>query len=329
MRVSVPVAVMVLALLMLAAPASAQFTDPTGAWDVEWSELTIYTSPDLTNGTTIVDVVRLSSGNWGFVDRATGQTACFAVPTQTRTSPSSAHAECNALVGTITWYEAAGPNGLETTWFLMELQYQGNSNTRRWMVGRRQAPAISVSITAPASGATVSGTPNVSAQVSNASGSSNTFTLAVDGNTVATQTVSGTSVSFPWNTTTIANGTHTVTVTVRDQGGQTASASRTVTVSNGTTSTLKVYITQPRSGETVSGTNWVVIWLDGTTSTSNTYTLTVDGLQVAQMTTDSRGPVSIPWNTKLVSNGTRTLTATARDSAGSTGTGSISIVVQN
>jgi hypothetical protein len=72
-----------------------------------------------------------------------------------------------------------------------------------------------------------------------------------------------------------------------------------------------------------------VLWLEGTTSTSNTYTLTVDGLQVAHVTTSSRGPVSIPWNTKLVSNGTRTLTATARDRDGKTGTASIAIVVRN
>jgi Bacterial Ig domain len=328
MRLTVPFAVLVLALLTLAAPAAAQYSDPTGTWNVEWSELDIFTFPELTSGTAVFDVVRLSSGNWGFVDRATGQTACMAVPTETRTSPSSAHAECSSFVGSITWYEAAGPTSLETNWFFMELTGMGHADSRRWIVGRRQAPAMAVSITTPAAGATVSGTTTISAEVTNATGSSNTFTLTVDGTTVATQTVSGVSASFAWNSTTVGNGTHTLTVAVRDGAGRVASASRQVTVSNATAA-LKLYITQPRSGDTVSGTNWVVLWLEGTTSTSNTYTLTVDGLQVAQTTTSSRGPVSIPWNTKLVSNGTRTLTATARDSDGKTGTASISIVVRN
>jgi hypothetical protein len=190
---------------------------------------------------------------------------------------------------------------------------------------------MSVAITAPAAGTTLSATATVSAQVSNAAGSSNTFTLAVDGKTAGTQTISGVSASFAWNTTTVANGSHTLTVTVRDQSGRTAtSPGRQVNVSNAATvPVLKLFITQPKNGATVSGTNWVVLWLEGTTSTSNTYTLTVDGLQVAQVTTSSRGPVSIAWNTKLVSNATRTLTATARDSAGKTATASISIVVAN
>jgi hypothetical protein len=326
MRLTIAVAVLA-GLLTLAGPAAAQYSDPTGSWDVDWSEREILTFPQLTSGTTVFDVVRSSSGNWSFVERAAGET-CMAVPTQTRTSPSSAHAECGSFVGSITWYEVAGPNGLETVWFFMELTYQGHSDGRRWVVGRRQPSSMSVSITAPTA-STVSGTTTVSAQVTNATGASNTFTLAVDGNTVATQTVSGGAASFAWNTTTVANGTHALRVTVRDQAGRVASASRQVTVSNVTTSALKVYITQPKSAATLSGTNWVVLWLEGTTSTSNTYTLTVDGLQVTRVTASSRGPISIAWDTRLVSNGTRTLTAIARDSAGKTGTASISIVVRN
>lgn len=328
MRLTIRVVVLVLALLVMAAPAAAQWSDPTGAWDVDLAELEIFTSPELRSGTAVFDV-RFSSSRtaWEFVDRATGQPTCIAVRTETRSSPSSAHAECGSFVGSITWYEIAGPDGLETNWFFMELSGMGHSDQRLWMVGRRQR-AMSVSITAPAAGATVSGSTTVSAQASNLGSFSNTWTLAVDGTPVSSQTVSGMSASFTWNTTTVGNGTHTLTVTVSGEAGA-ASDSRQVTVSNTTTSALKLFITQPKSGATVSGTSWVVLWLEGTTSTSNTYTLTVDGLTVAQVTTSSRGPVSIPWDTKLVGNGTRTLRATARDRDGKTGTASVSIIVRN
>jgi hypothetical protein len=329
-RVSVIAGILV---FVLSSHAAAQYSDPSGTWEVNWADLsTPVGHQELATGAGIFEIRPHPSepGAWELVDRATGQPVCIASPTAARESPSTAHAECNnTIVGSITWYEIAAPNGLETNWFFFEGTGQSVHGPERWMVGRRQPPAMSVSITTPAAGTTVSGTTTVSAQVTNPTGSSNTFTVAVDGRTVATQTVVGSSASFAWNTTTVGNGTHTLTVTVRDQAGRVATASRPVSVSNATTSPLKLFITQPKSGATVSGTNWVVLWLEGTTSTSNTYTLTVDGLQVAHVTTSSRGPVSIPWNTKLVSNGTRTLTATARDRDGKTGTASIAIVVRN
>jgi Bacterial Ig domain len=94
-------------------------------------------------------------------------------------------------------------------------------------------------------------------------------------------------------------------------------------------STLRVFITQPRNNETVSGTAWVVMWVEGTSGSSNVFTLSANSTQVGTTTTSSRGPVTMPWNTRSVTNGTHTLTATVRDAAGNTGTTSITVIVRN
>jgi hypothetical protein len=79
----------------------------------------------------------------------------------------------------------------------------------------------------------------------------------------------------------------------------------------------------------VSGTAWVVLWAEGTSGASNVFTLTDSSGTIGTQTTSSRGPVSIPWNTGSVSNGTHPLTGTVRDAAGNTGTTSISVNVRN
>jgi hypothetical protein len=95
---------------------------------------------------------------------------------------------------------------------------------------------------------------------------------------------------------------------------------------------LKVFITQPRSGATVSGTVWVVLWAEGTSGSSNVFTLSVDGKVINSATTSSRGPVTIPWftvNNPNAVNGTHTLGASVRDATGKTGSTSITVIVNN
>jgi hypothetical protein len=88
---------------------------------------------------------------------------------------------------------------------------------------------------------------------------------------------------------------------------------------------LKVFITQPKAGATVSSTSWVVMWVEGTTGAANTFTLSADGAAVGNRTTSARGPVTIPWTP--TTNGIHRLTAGVRDAAGRTGTTSLTITV--
>jgi hypothetical protein len=191
--------------------------------------------------------------------------------------------------------------------------------------------APTVTFTNPAAGATVSGSTTVTLSASGGSGSGYTYRLAVGGANVYT----GTNGTFTWNTSNVANGSQTLTATVTDSANGSGSASRTVTVSNGTTTPspttggLGVYLTQPRGGSTVSGTNWAVMWVSGTTGTSNVYTLSVGGQTVGTTTTSSTGPVSIPWNTTRFTDGPQVLTASVRDAGGRTGTTSATITLSN
>ena len=196
--------------------------------------------------------------------------------------------------------------------------------------------APTVSFTNPAAGTTtVTGTVTVTLAASGGSGTGYNYKLDVDGANVYT----GTNPTFSWNTTTVNNASHTLTGTVTDSAGQSGSATRTLTVSNTTTTPppppppptggLQVFVTQPTGGATVSGTNWAVLWLNGATGTSNTYTLSVGTQTVGTTTTGSVGPVTIPWNTASVGDGTKTLTANVKDASGKTGSTSVAVNVKN
>ena len=196
---------------------------------------------------------------------------------------------------------------------------------------------LTVSMTEPANGVTVSGVHNAIVWVTGAGAGANVYTLSVAGQTVATiPTASTGPVMIAWNTRSVADGSRVLTASVRDAAGKTGSRSVTVTVRNGTappptaaTGTLKVAITSPTSGATVGGTPSVVLWVDGTSGSANTFTLSVDGTTIGMQTIPQRGPVTVPWTTRSVANGAHTLTATVRDATGNTGRTSFTVTVRN
>ena len=170
-----------------------------------------------------------------------------------------------------------------------------------------EAPAVN--ITAPATG-DVLGTINVSANASDNVGVAGVQFL-LDGNNIGTEDVSA-PYSVSWNTTTVTNGTHTLTAKARDAAGNTTtSAAVTVTVNNDT-QPPSVNITLPSPG-TISGT------LDVTADASDN--VAVVGVQFllngANLgTEDLSAPYSVSWNTTTITDGNYTLTAKARDAAG-------------
>jgi Big-like domain-containing protein len=190
---------------------------------------------------------------------------------------------------------------------------------------------LTVNFTSPTNGATVTGTVSVNVAALGGSGTTYTYGLKADGVAVA-----GTGPAFSWDTTKLANGSHTLTATATDPIGGSGSASITVNVSNGTsttppppTGTLKVYVTQPGGGATVSGTSWAVMWLAGSSGTANSYTLTLGGKPMGTTTTSSTGPVSMPFDTKLVVDGSQPLMATVKDATGNTGGSTVNVNVKN
>jgi len=226
-----------------------------------------------------------------------------------------------------SWSSTTVANGPHTLGLTVTDSASGSATATR-SITVQNGSAVTAAFTSPAAGATVSGT--VTVGMSAGGGTPGyTYRLTVDGTQIFTTTITATSTSTSWNTSAVANGSHTLGLTVTDSAGASATASRTVTVNNQTTGTLQVYLTQPASGSTVSGTNWAVIWLSGSSGTSNVYTLSVGAQVVGTQTTSSTGPVSIPWDTTTVANGTQALTASARDATGNTGSTTNSVIVAN
>ena len=113
-------------------------------------------------------------------------------------------------------------------------------------------------MTAPAAGATVSGTQSVTATAADNVGVVGVQFKLDGANLGAEDTASP--YSTTWNTTTATNGSHTLTAVARDAAGNTTtSTSVTVTVSNSTPDLTPptVAVTAPTAGSTVSGSQSV------------------------------------------------------------------------
>ena len=91
--------------------------------------------------------------------------------------------------------------------------------------------APTVTFTAPASGATVSGSTTVSADATDNVGVVG-VQFGLDGNNLGAEDLTA-PYSVSWTTTAATNGSHQLTATARDAAGRSASATRSVTVSNG------------------------------------------------------------------------------------------------
>ena len=126
-----------------------------------------------------------------------------------------------------------------------------------------------VSLTAPSAGATVTGSVTVSATAADANGVAG-VQFKLDGTSIGAEDTA-TPYSMSWDTTTVANGSHTLTAVARDSAGNTTTSTAVVvTVSNagGTTGLVAAYgfdegsgtTTADQSGSgnvgTISGATW-------------------------------------------------------------------------
>jgi hypothetical protein len=184
-----------------------------------------------------------------------------------------------------------------------------------------------ISVTAPSSGATVSGTTTISASVEIVG----VLTVVgvqfmVDGVSVGAEDTTA-PYSIPWNTRTTSNGPHTVVAVARDLlGARWWSDPVSITVFNDLTPPA-VTVTAPAAGAVVSGTTTVrAVASDNVGVTGVQFRL--DGANVGAE--DTTAPYEIPWNTAAASSGAHTWTAVARDAAGNTTTsGGVSVTVDN
>jgi subtilase family serine protease len=142
----------------------------------------------------------------------------------------------------------------ENKW-IAESNETNNELSQSITIGATDTTAPDVALTAPADGATVSGTTvTVSATATDAVGVVG-VQFKVDGENLLAEDLES-PYEVIWNTTTFTNGLHTLTATARDAAGNSASADvRTVTVNNAVPDTIPptVSITAPEDGRGVPG----------------------------------------------------------------------------
>ena len=240
-------------------------------------------------------------------------------------------AEDTAAPYSVSWNTTTVSNGTYTL-TARARDAAGNTTTKSVIVtvANPDTTAPTVSLTAPANGATVSGTVTLSATATDNVGVVGVqfFRGGVNGTPLAAEDTAA-PYSVSWNTTTVSNGTYTLTARARDAAGNTTTKSVIVTVANPDTTAPTVSLTAPANGATVSGTV--------TLSATATDNVGVVGVQFFRggvngtplAAEDTAAPYSVSWNTTTVSNGTYTLTARARDAAGNTTTSTVSVTVDN
>ena len=199
----------------------------------------------------------------------------------------------------------------------------GNTTTSAPVTVTVDNAAPTVSVTAPANGAPVSGTVTLGANASDNKGVTGVQFLVDNIPLGAEDTSSPYSVS--WNTTTATNSDHILTARARDAAGNTTtSAPVTVTVDNAAPT---VSVTAPANGAPVSGT----VTLGANASDNKGVTgvqFLVDNIPLGAEDTSS--PYSVSWNTTTATNSDHILTARARDAAGNTTTSApVTVTVDN
>ncbi|HYO78997.1 MAG TPA: Ig-like domain-containing protein [Thermoanaerobaculia bacterium] len=183
------------------------------------------------------------------------------------------------------------------------------------------APVTAIS--APVSGASLSGTVVVTATASDAVGVTGVEFL-LDGSVVATDTASP--YEWSWATLTAANGAHTLAAKAYDAANNVGtSSSVTVTVANDVTAPA-TSITAPANAATVSSI--VSVTANATDNVGVTKVeFFLDGVLKS---TDTASPYAWSWDTATAANGAHTLVSKAHDAAGNVGTSAgISVTVSN
>ncbi len=183
-----------------------------------------------------------------------------------------------------------------------------------------------LSITAPANGATVSGSVTVTASAGDNVGVT-AVTISVDGTALCVDNTA--SYSCSWDTTKTTNASHTISATATDAAGNTGTApSISITVTNVPPDTTPptISITAPATGATVSGTVSVTASASDNVGVT-AVTILIDGTTLC---VDTTSPYSCSWDTTKATNASHTISATATDAASNARTAPvISVTVSN
>ena len=180
-----------------------------------------------------------------------------------------------------------------------------------------------ISLSSPAGGGSLFGSVLISASASdNVAVAGVRFVL--DGNPLG-QEITAAPFERMWATTSVANGTHTLTAIARDRSGNEGTSVVTVTVANDTGAPT-VTLLSPQEGASLSGTVTVTAAAADDLEVRGVR-FTVDGAPLG--VEDTAAPYEAVWTTTSGANGTHVIAAVARDGAGHETTTSATVTVGN
>ena len=197
---------------------------------------------------------------------------------------------------------------------------------RFWGLDNLDAQPPQVALTAPANGATVSGSVTLAANASDNVAVARVEFL-VDGAVVASDTSSPYAAS--WNSAAAANGTHELRARATDTAGNTAtSAPVAVPVSGGIVDTTPptVSLVFPADGATLAGAVTLAAQANDDVGVAGVEFLLDGNLLGSGNRSGQAGPWTYDWNTTSASIGGHAVSARARDASGNVGTSPAALV---
>ncbi len=183
--------------------------------------------------------------------------------------------------------------------------------------------APTTSLTSPTTGTTVLGTTQQVAANATDNVGVTKVEFYIDGTTTLLNCTPNPDTTSPylciWNTTTVSNGTHTITSKAYDAAGNSGISSVvSVNVQNVDNVPPVVSVIAPTSGSTISGSS-VTLSANATDNNAMQKVEFYQGSTLLGTQTSGPGSVfSITWNTTTVANGTYSITAKAYDTASPT-----------
>lgn len=235
--------------------------------------------------------------------------------------------------GTVKYIDWAGNPDGSTQYIITSVDYQGNesessvlgSASDKTVTENNPVPDTTLpttNIISPASDATVSGSITVVATATDNVGISH---VEFYQDSVLRAAVNTPPYSYNLDTTTLANGSHTLSAKAYDAAGNSSLYSETVIVSNGDVVLPTVTLTSPASNSILSG--FVTISASAVDSIGVTKVEIYIGKNLLLST--STAPYNYVLNTNYWGNGSYTVTAKAYDAAGNVAIDSVVITIFN
>lgn len=285
-------------------PPRLNIDDPDEGATLEGTVIIRGTAEDPEDGLERVDV-RIGTGAWQETDGTTD----WSMSWETTSVPDGDHQVI-----------ARADDGNSTTTSTVNVTVQ-NQDTE-------PEDAPTVTITQPEDGAIVTGNLTIEGTADASQGSIEQVDVRADDGPWR-ETNGSTDWSHTWDTTTLEEGSHTITARATD-GVSTGTSSVNVTVDNDASveeDRPRVTITGPEEGAKVAGT----VTLEGTAETSQGSIETVEvGVgQGAWQEAIGTSNWTFQWDTTTMVDGPQDVTVTATDTQGTAGTATITVLIAN